>query len=107
MVALVGGEPRALTSGGGYRSPIIMPDGAVLALKGEDLMRIPAAGGAPVRMRALPGALKLVGADLGPTRTGSHFSRAVGTGARSPCLPSGAARLRHSPTIPSRTRTDA
>jgi hypothetical protein len=63
VVVLAGGEPRALTSGGGYRSPVIMPDGAVLALKGEDLMRIPAGGGVPVRVRALPGALKLIGVD--------------------------------------------
>jgi len=63
VVALAGGEPRALTNGGGYRSPIIMPDGTVLALKGEDLMRIPAAGGAPVRVRALRRALKLIGVD--------------------------------------------
>jgi hypothetical protein len=63
VVPLAGGEPRAFTSGGGYRSPIIMPDGTVLALKGKDLMRIPGAGGAPVRVRALPGALKLIGVD--------------------------------------------
>jgi hypothetical protein len=63
VVALAGGEPRALTSGSGYRSPIIMPDDAVLALNGENLMRIPATGSTAIRVRALPGALKLIGVD--------------------------------------------
>lgn len=65
MVAqFTGGTPKALTAGGGYRSPVFLPDGRdLLALRGEDLVRIPLTGGAHANLRTLPGAVKLLGID--------------------------------------------
>jgi hypothetical protein len=57
------GTPSALTSDGGYASPIFSPDGTVYALKGETLVRLPRAGGAGVTVQKVPGAVKLVGFD--------------------------------------------
>lgn len=56
-----GGAPAALTSGGGYRSPVFSPDGSVFALKGDTVIRI-APGGVATLQKA-SGALKLVGFD--------------------------------------------
>jgi hypothetical protein len=57
-----GGPPAALTSGGGYRSPVFAPDGALLALKGDAVVRI-APGGGVAPLHKVAGAAKLVGLD--------------------------------------------
>jgi hypothetical protein len=63
-VANVGEKPMPLTTGGGYSSPIFSPaDGSLLALKGDSVVRIPAAGGAGVVVQKAPSALKLIGFD--------------------------------------------
>src|SRR5262245_16304146 len=61
VVTLGSGAPGALTSGGGYRSPVFAPDGSVFALKGDTVVRV-APGGAATLQKAV-GALKLVGFD--------------------------------------------
>jgi hypothetical protein len=58
---------RALTTDGGYRSPVFSPAGAVYALKGNTMVRIPPEGGAAVALQSLPGAIKLVGFDRNST----------------------------------------
>jgi hypothetical protein len=66
MVPADGGTPVALTTGGGYRSPIFAPtDGSIVALRGDTLVRIPAGGGSAVPVQHAPGILKLVGFDTG------------------------------------------
>jgi hypothetical protein len=63
-VAATGGGPAsALTSGGGYRSPIFAPDASIVALKGDALVRIPASGGSAAPVQRVAGVLKLVGFD--------------------------------------------
>jgi hypothetical protein len=55
---------RALTSDGGYRSPIFLPDGsAVLALRSDTIVRLSVQGGKAVPVQNAPGVLKLVGVD--------------------------------------------
>ena len=56
-----GGAPAALTSGGGYRSPVFSPDGSVFALKGDAVVRV--APGSVATLQKVSGALKLVGFD--------------------------------------------
>jgi len=58
-----GGPASALTSGGGYRSPVFAPDGGIVALRGDAVVRIPAAGGSAASVQRAPGVLKLVGFD--------------------------------------------
>ncbi len=53
--------PAALTSGGGYRSPVFSPDGSVFALKGDTVVRV--APGSVATLQKVTGALKLVGFD--------------------------------------------
>lgn len=64
-VAVTGGGPAAaLTSGGGYRSPVFTPgDGSIVALKGDALVRIPAGGGSAATVQRVTGVTKLVGFD--------------------------------------------
>jgi len=64
-VASPGGPaPVALTSGGGYTSPIFSPiNGSILALKSDSVMRIPASGGSGAPIQKAGGVLKLVGFD--------------------------------------------
>jgi hypothetical protein len=64
-IATVGGPPPVqLSSSGSYRSPIFSPaDGSILALDGDVLAAIPAAGGAPSRLLVVPGLAKLIGFD--------------------------------------------
>jgi hypothetical protein len=50
-----GGPAAALTSGSGYRSPVFAPDGSIVALKGDALVRIPPAAAARHRCSARPG----------------------------------------------------
>ncbi len=55
---------KALTSQGGYRSPLFAPaGGAVYALKGENLVRVASDGGNPVVVQKIPGVAKLAGFD--------------------------------------------
>lgn len=52
----------ALTSDGGYRSPVFSPaDGSVYALKGDTVVRFPASNGKAAVVQKVTGALKLVG----------------------------------------------
>jgi hypothetical protein len=55
--------PRALTTDGGYRSPVFSPAGEIYALKYNVLVRIPAEGGAAIAVHTLPGVIKLAGFD--------------------------------------------
>lgn len=53
-----------LTEGGGYRSPIFDPVSRdILALKAEQVVRLPAAGGQPMVVQAAKGVDKLVAVD--------------------------------------------
>ena len=61
------GTSHALTSDGGYTSPIFSADGKVYALKGDMLVRLPPDGGAGVPVQKVPGAIKLVGFDSAST----------------------------------------
>jgi len=63
VAGTAGGAASALTSGGGYRSPVFAPDGSIVALKGDALVRIPAGGGSAASVQRAPGVLKLVGFD--------------------------------------------
>ena len=57
-------SPRALTTDGGYRSPIFAPtDAFIYALRNDAVVRIPAAGGAPASQGRAPNVVKLVGFD--------------------------------------------
>jgi hypothetical protein len=52
----------ALTSDGGYRSPVFSPvDGSVYALKEDTVVRFPASNGKATAVQKVTGALKLVG----------------------------------------------
>jgi hypothetical protein len=57
------GVSKALTTDGGYTSPIFSPDGRIYALKGGSLVRLPQETGAGVAIHKVPGAVKLVGFD--------------------------------------------
>jgi hypothetical protein len=64
MVSIDRRDGRALTTDGGYRSPIFLPNGStLLALRGNAIVRLGSAGGnsSPVRMKV--GVAKLVGVD--------------------------------------------
>ena len=55
---------RGLTGEGSYRSPVFSPvDGSVYALKGDLIVRIPAAGGNGAAVQKVSGAVKIVGFD--------------------------------------------
>ena len=59
-------DPRRLAEGSDFASPVFQPGGKyVFALRQMDLVRIPLTGGAPVKVRSLPGVIKLVGFDAG------------------------------------------
>jgi hypothetical protein len=62
LAELRGQRTRALTTGGGYRSPVFIPGRRnILALKGADLVRLPVGGEAPERLYTINGIIKLVG----------------------------------------------
>jgi hypothetical protein len=64
IVSLDRRAAKALTSDGGYRSPIFSPaDRAVYALKGHTIVRISADGSKATAVRNVAGALKLIGFD--------------------------------------------
>jgi hypothetical protein len=68
VVAIDGSAPAALTTGGSYRSPVfIAGDMALLALEGQDLVRVLLDGGAPTRLRTVREAVKLLGIDRSDT----------------------------------------
>jgi hypothetical protein len=51
-----------VTQGGGYRSPVFLPGGVdILALKGNDIVRIRVRGGKEVKLYTIEGIIKLVG----------------------------------------------
>ena len=54
---------KALTTDGGYTSPIFSPDGRMYALRSGAVVRLPQETGAGVAVHKVPGALKLVGFD--------------------------------------------
>ena len=58
------GTPKALTTDGGYTSPIFSPDGRVYALRGGAVVRLPQETGGGVAVHQVRGALKLVGFDV-------------------------------------------
>ena len=52
-----------LTSSGNYRSPIFLAGSAdILALRGNDIVRMPSTGGEGTKLHSVEGVLKLVGA---------------------------------------------
>lgn len=60
---LSSGSTRALTSGGGYRTPVFLPGTTdVLALRGTDVVRVSLAGGEGTRLYSVASIMKLVGA---------------------------------------------
>jgi hypothetical protein len=63
MASADSGTSKALTTDGGYTSPIFSPDGRVYALKAGTLVRLPQETGAGVAVHKVPGAVKLVGFD--------------------------------------------
>lgn len=64
VVALDDLSRRQLTRGRAYRSPVFAPvHGGLLALQGEDLVRIPLAGGQVERLHRVGPAVKVVGVD--------------------------------------------
>ncbi len=68
LVDLETGTPRRLTAVGGYRSPIFEPGAeTLLALSGDQLVRIPLLGGEPRRLQQTR-AVKLVGFVAGEAR---------------------------------------
>lgn len=70
VVSLGGSPPRQLTTGGGFRSPVFLPDGqALLALHDNDLVQIALQDGTTKPLCKLPHARKLLGVDrLDPDR---------------------------------------
>jgi Tol biopolymer transport system component len=62
---LASGTQRKLTSGTGYRSPVYYADTtAVLALQGDNLMRIAILGNGQEKLYSIPGLTKLIGSSL-------------------------------------------
>ena len=58
-------DQRMLAAGTDFASPVFQPQGKyVFALRGEDLVRVSSAGGTAVKVRSLPGVVKLVGFDV-------------------------------------------
>lgn len=56
-------KTRQITSSAGYRSPIFMPAGDILALRGSDLVRVKLSD-SPQRLYTISGIIKLVGFSL-------------------------------------------
>jgi hypothetical protein len=64
VISIDGGNAKALTADGGYRSPQFSPaDGSVVAMKGDTIVRIPADGGRAASTHRVAGITKLVGFD--------------------------------------------
>ena len=73
---------KALTTDGGYTSPIFSPDGRVYALRGGAAVRLPQETGAGVAVHKVPGVVKLVGFDEPPKSSGPGGMMAGVTGFR-------------------------
>jgi hypothetical protein len=59
---LKSGSTRALTVSGSFRSPVFLAGSTdILALRGNDIVRVPFAGGEGSTVHSVPGILKLVG----------------------------------------------
>ena len=57
-------EPKKLTEGSDFSSPVFQPGGkSLFALRAGSLVEVPVAGGAAVKRRDVPGVVKLVGFD--------------------------------------------
>ena len=57
-------DQRLLAAGTDFKSPVFQPRGKyVFALRGDELVRVSSAGGTAVKVRSLPGVVKLVGFD--------------------------------------------
>ena len=64
FIATLDGVSTRLTTDGGYRSPVFLPgDAGLLALKGDDVVRISLSGGTVRKLQTAPRALKLLGVD--------------------------------------------
>lgn len=62
LVDVDGKHPKALTSGGRFRSPVFSPDGASLfLLRNDALLKIPVGGGKPSQVLVVPAATKIIG----------------------------------------------
>jgi hypothetical protein len=62
VVSISGKAPVRVTRDGDYRSPIfLLNDNDLLAFKGEDLIKLPLAGGSSKKLHTVPQALKLLG----------------------------------------------
>lgn len=62
IATLDGKAPQAVTVSGGYRSPVFLPDGkTLLALRGNDVVSVPVAGGLPKALYAVADVIKLLG----------------------------------------------
>ena len=62
LVDVEGRQPKALTSGGRFRSPVFSPDGSSLfMLRNDALMSIPVQGGKASQVLVVPGAVKIIG----------------------------------------------
>lgn len=61
MATLAQAGPVRWTAGGGFRSPVVAEAGGVYAMKGDALVRIDAAGAAPVEMASFTGIDRLLG----------------------------------------------
>jgi hypothetical protein len=64
LATVDGGERRQLTRDGDYHSPIFLPgDEALVALRGDRLVRIDAVDGKSEQIATIPGVVKLIGID--------------------------------------------
>src|SRR5450631_2898268 len=62
LVDVAGGKPRQLTRTADFRSPIFLPGGSeVLALRGNDVVRLSGPADAPRKLATVKGAAKLLG----------------------------------------------
>lgn len=65
IVEVTSKKARSLTPNGGYRSPVLSPGGAeILALHGNDVVRVIRSGGDTEKLYSIPGISKLVGFSL-------------------------------------------
>jgi len=61
VMSLETGARQRVTFDGGYRSPIFVPESETfLAVRGNDIVRIPAPGAAPERLRSFEGLIRLI-----------------------------------------------
>ena len=64
FIATLDGVSTRVTTDGGYRSPVFLPgDAGLLALRGDEVVRLPLSGGTVQQLQSVPRALKLLGVD--------------------------------------------